>query len=246
MRVKEIVAADKKNMSLKGHLAELRQRILVCCLLVFIFFLIIFPHASVCLSFLQLPSAGLIGRLTFFAPAEAFLSLFKIAFFFALVVSSPVIFYQLWAFIRPALDREARTQGVLFLLSFVLAFISGVIFAFLFLLPAALKFLIGFSGRTLLPLISVSEYVSFVVSLLLGCGVVFEMPVLSYLLSRAGILDGRTLRKYWKYAFLLILIMAAALTPTPDVFNMFLLAMPMLALYEFSIWVAGWGARRKF
>jgi len=124
----------------------------------------------------------------------------------------------------------------------VAAFFSGILFGYFFLLPAALKFLIGFASGVLQPMISVSEYLSFVLGLLLGCGLVFEMPVLSFLLARLGMLDYRLLRRSWKYAVLVIFIIAAIITPTPDAFNMCLMALPMLGLYEVSIWVAKWSA----
>ena len=229
-----------KELTLIGHLSELRQRILVSLAVIFVLMLFSFSHASDILTILKLPAAGSIDKLVFFSPTEAFLAYLKISFFSAVFLSVPMILYQFWAFISPALGKETQEQGAAFLVFSVLAFITGIFFGFFLLLPAAIKFLISFSQGLLVPMISVSEYVSFVVSLLLGCGVVFEMPVLSFVLARMGILDYRLLRKNWKYAVIVIFIVAAIVTPTPDAFNMCLMALPMLFLYEISIWVAKW------
>ncbi len=233
------------ELTLVGHLSELRQRILTTLAVILVIMLVAFSHASEILTILKIPSAGSIDKLVFFSPTEAFSSYFKLSFFTALVVSCPLILYQLWAFIAPALDSKTRQQGAAFLTLSVLAFAAGVCFGFFCLLPAAIKFLIGFSQGVLVPMISVSEYISFVTGLLLGCGLVFEMPVLSFLLAKIGILDHRFLRKSWKYAVVVIFIIAAIVTPTPDAFNMCLMAMPMLVLYEISIWVAKFSRPRS-
>ncbi len=231
-----------KELTLVGHLAELRRRILLSLAVVILVALFAFTRVPEILVFLKFPAAGLIDKLVFFSPTEAFLVYLKISFFMAIAVSSPVILYQFWAFIAPGLGERAKKEGVLFLTFTVAAFFSGIAFGYFCLLPAAIKFLIGFAQGVLEPMISVSEYVSFVTGLLFGCGLVFEMPVLSFLLARIGVLDHRFLRKNWKYAVLAIFIAAAIVTPTPDAFNMCLIAMPMLVLYELSIWVVKFSA----
>jgi sec-independent protein translocase protein TatC len=227
-----------KELTLVGHLSELRQRIIVSLAVVLVFMLVAFSHASDLLTILKLPGAGSIDKLVFFSPTEAFMAYFKVSFLAALIAAAPVMLYQFWAFISPAFEKKVRDQGGVFLAFSVLAFGAGVLFGFFWLLPAAIKFLMGFSQGVLVPMISVSDYISFVTGLLLGCGLVFEMPVLSYLLAKIGILDDRLLRQYWKYAVVVIFIVAAMITPTPDAFNMCLMALPMLMLYEMSIWVA--------
>lgn len=230
------------ELTLVGHLAELRQRILVSAFLVLLLSVLAFGHVSEIFAILKLPAAGLIDKLVFFSPTEAFSAYLKVSVFTALALGSPVLLYQLWAFISPGLDETVRREGTFFLTFTVSAFFAGIMFGYFFLLPAALKFLIGFSSGVLQPLISVSEYISFVLGVLFGCGLVFEMPVLSYIMARIGVLDHRLLRRSWKYAVLVIFIVAAIITPTPDAFNMCLMALPMLGLYEISIWVAKWSA----
>lgn len=232
-------------MTLVEHLEELRRRIIVSLVLLIIVSALVFPLASKALTILKSPSSGLIERLAFFTPQEAFLIHIKISLFVGLVISMPVILYQLWAFVFPAIEDRLRRHGLIFLVSSVTAFISGSLFGFFLLVPTALKFLLSFSEGTLEPVISISSYTSFVMGLVLGCGLVFEMPVLSYLLSKLGIINPRFLRSKWKYAIILIFITAAIVTPTPDVFNMIILAMPMLVLYELSIWVSKFASKKK-
>ena len=234
-----------KELTLVEHLEELRRRIIISLILVTVISIFAFPFARKVLTILKAPSSGTIEKLVFFNPTEAFLIHIKIAFFVGLVTSMPVILYQLWAFISPAIEYKTKRHGLLFLISSIGAFALGVSFGFFVLLPAALKFLLTFAGDALEPVISASSYMSFVLGLTLGCGLVFEMPVLSFILSRLGVINHRFLRKAWKYAVIVIFIIAAIVTPTPDVFNMTALAIPMLFLYEVSIWVSKFSGRKR-
>lgn len=231
-----------KELTFVGHLEELRWKIIISLISITVISILIFPFASKILDILKVPSSGVIEKLVFFNPTEAFLIHIKIAFFAGLAVSMPVILYQLWMFISPAIETKTKKPGLLFLFFSVGAFILGSSFGFFILLPAALKFLLSFSGSVLEPVISASSYISFVLGLTFGCALVFEMPVLSFLLSRLGIINYRFLRRMWKYAVVIIFIIAAIVTPTPDVFNMTIIAIPMLFLYELSIWVSKFSA----
>lgn len=236
---------EGKELTLVEHLDELRRRIIISFAVIFTMSLLAFPFASKILMILKEPSSGLIEKLAFFDPQEAFLVNIKIAFFTALLLSLPVILYQLWAFISPAMDEKIKKRWVNFLVFSLGAFISGSLFGFFILLPTALRFLLSFAQESLEPVISVSSYTSFVVLLILGCGLVFEMPVLSYLLTKTGVVTDRFLRSKWKYAVIIIFIAAAVITPTPDAFSMTILAIPMLLLYEVSIWVSKLAKRRR-
>ena len=234
-----------KELTLIGHLEELRRRIIISSIAVIAISVLAFPLAYKALEILKAPSAGMIEKLAFFTPAEAFLVHIKVAFFIGLVFSMPVILYQVWLFISPAIGDKMRRMGAMFLFSSLGAFASGAAFGYFILLPAALKFLLSFSAESLAPVISVSGYISFVLGLILGSGLVFEMPVLSYLLTKIGVINHRYLRRIWKYAVVAIFIAAAIVTPTPDVFNMTIMAIPMLVLYEISIWVSGVSGRKE-
>lgn len=233
-----------KELTFVEHLEELRRRIIISLILITIASILAFPFAPTILAVLKAPSLGVIGKLIFFNPSEAFLIHIKIAFFAGFAVSMPVILYQLWAFISPAIETNTKKYSLLFLFFSIAAFIVGASFGFFLLVPAAIKFLLSFSGDSLEPLISASSYISFVLGLTLGCGLVFEMPVLSFILSKIGIINYHFLRRVWKYAVVIIFIIAALVTPTPDVFNMTIVAIPMLFLYELSIWVSRFSSRK--
>lgn len=234
-----------KELTFVEHLEELRRRLMISAISIALAGIFAFPFASNILKVLRSPASDTIGALVFFAPADAFLIHLKIAFFIGLAVSIPVILCQLWAFISPAIEINTKRAGLLFLLSSLGAFALGAGFGFFVLLPAAIKFLLSFSQGTLQPLISASSYISFVLGLTLGCGIVFEMPVLSFLLSKAGIIDCYFLRKARKFAAIAIFITAAIITPTPDIFNMTVMAIPMFFLYELSIWVSMLSRRKR-
>lgn len=227
-----------KNLTFVEHLEELRRRIIICLIVFSIGIIFTFPFSGNILRILRFPAVGLIDKLAFFSPTEAFLAYFKISLVSGFVISLPVLLYEAWAFISPAIEQRFRRYTVSFVTFFLLAFISGCTFAYLVLLPAALKFLLSFGKGEFEPVISIGKYISFVLAIILCTGLVFEMPVLSFLLSKLGILNYRFLRKKFKYAILVIFIIAAVITPTPDVFNMILLALPMLFLYEVSIWIS--------
>jgi len=229
---------SKKDLTLVEHLEELRKRIITCLVFLVIVSACSFPLRSYLLKILKLPASGLIDKLAFFSPQEAFTTYFKISVFSGLIASMPIILYQVWAFISPAIKKKPRKYSLIFIFFSLLAFALGCLFAYFLALPAALKLLLNFSQGELEPVISVGKYISFVVSIILCTGFVFEMPVLSFILSKLGIINYRFLRKRFKYAVLAIFILAAFITPTPDVFNMMLLAAPMLLLYEISIWIA--------
>lgn len=227
-----------RPLTLVEHLAELRKRIIIVLVAVGVASAASFPFAPHLLKILKLPALGVIKKLVFFSPEEGFLIYMRIAIICGLAISMPVILYQLWAFISPALEERFRKNSTYFILACFAAFMAGGLFAYFVLIPTALKFLLGFAKDELEPVISAGKYISFVTSLILGCGLVFQMPVLSFLLTKLGIINARILRKKYKYAVLIVFILAAIITPSPDAFNMLTLAMPMLFLYEISIWIS--------
>ncbi|MFA4842802.1 MAG: twin-arginine translocase subunit TatC [Candidatus Omnitrophota bacterium] len=233
-----------RDLTLIEHLGELRKRLIISLVAFGIGTVMSLPLASHVLRVLKEPAGGLIDKLAYFSPQEAFLIYMRLAFLCGLFVSMPVILHQVWVFIAPALEEKARKFGMTFILFCSAAFFSGSLFAYFFLIPPAIKFLLSFAQDELVAVISASKYISFVMTIILGCGFVFQMPILSFILTKLGIINPRFLRKKYKYALVIILIVAAAITPTPDAFNMLMLALPMLLLYETSIWVSFF-ARRK-
>lgn len=226
------------ELTLVEHLNELRKRIIISLAALGVTTLLVLPFASQLLKILRLPARGVIDRLAFFSPEEAFLIYMRVGILCGFTISMPVILYQLWGFCSPAMEVRVRKHSAFFIMSCFLSFVVGALFAYFILLPPALKFLLGFAKEDLEPVISAGKYISFITGLIFASGLVFQMPVLSFILAKLGVINSKALRKKYKYAIVIVFIVAAVITPTPDAFNMSLLALPMLCLYEISIWVA--------
>jgi sec-independent protein translocase protein TatC len=182
-------------------------------------------------------------QLAFFGPAEAIVAYMKVAVAFGIAIAMPMILWQCWSFIRPGLTRQERQFGVALIQWGGLLFLAGCAFAYWVLLPMSLRFLMQFGSRHLVPVISVSQYLSFTTTMILVCGAIFEVPIVVFLLARLGFVTPALLKRQWRQAVLAVLVASALITPTPDIVSMLLVAVPMLALYEASIWVAGFGLR---
>ena len=227
------------------HLEELRKRVIFSLLALMFATAVSVPFSPVVLKFLKYPSGGAIGRLVFFGPEEAFLIYMRISISAGLVIALPVMLFQLWAFLSPAIDERFKKHAFFFVFFSFLVFLLGCSFSYFILLPAALKFLLNIGRNDLEPVISATRYISFVTGLILACGIVFEMPVVSFFLTRIGIINAGILRRKFLYAVIVIMIAAAVITPTGDAFNMLMLALPMLALYEVSVWVSFFSGKRR-
>ena len=223
---------------LTAHLDELRKRLISSSVFFAVAAGVSFNYSSYFFRLLRKPLEGSVQKLVFFSPTEALAIYLNISFAAGLALSMPFLMYQAWKFVEPAMTGRLRRGPVLFVAAVTASFAAGVLFSFFVLIPPALKFLLGFAGPDLQPMISAQSYISFVVWTALGCGLVFEMPVLSYVLTRLGVLDHRFLRGKYRYAIVAIMITAAVITPTSDIFNMLMFAAPMLVLYELSIWVS--------
>ena len=162
-----------------------------------------------------------------------------------LIVSSPWILYQLWKFVQPGLLPKERKYISGIVTYTTLCFLAGVAFAYFVMLPYMLQFFATFGAASIQNMISVSEYMSFVLQLILLSGLIFELPMISYFLARLGILTPAFMRHYRRHAIVAILIVAAVVTPTTDPFTMGVFSIPMLLLYEISIWIAGIAQRKR-
>lgn len=234
-----------REFTITEHLEELRGRVLLSLAVIIVFTIASFPASSHILKFLKHPAAGFIDTLVYFSPEEAFLLYMRISFTTGFLLSFPVIMFQAWSFIAPAIDDTFRRRTIFFVGSSSLVFIIGCAFAYQILLPAALQFLLSMGQGELKPVISATRYISFVTGFMLACGMVFEMPVLSYFLTKIGLINPRMLRSKFKYASIIIVIAAAVITPTGDAFNMVMLALPMFVLYEISIWVSAFSSKKE-
>jgi sec-independent protein translocase protein TatC len=170
--------------------------------------------------------------------------LITLAVYLGIVLASPYVLYQIWLFVAPALYRHEKSAVTGFLFSTVFLFLAGIAFGYFMMLPHVLDFLIGFQGPVK-PLISINEYFELILMILLGLGLIFEMPILIFFLSVFGIVTPKFLVQNSKYAILLITIAAAVLTPTPDALTMLIFMAPMVALYFIGVGVSWLVVRRK-
>lgn len=217
------------------HLEELRKRILIGLGALLAGTLLGYLGSDRVLEFLLSPILGQIGEAYFFSPAEGLLVKLKVAFFVGTLLSSPVLFWQFWLFVSPAFYQKEK-WAFLFLVSVTVAlFVSGALFSFYVVLPPALRFFVGMRTPYLKPMISVTEYISFLSGMSLAFGVAFNLPVVLLGLTRAGILNGAMLRQYRRHAVVLIFIVAAILTPGPDIASQLMLAAPLFVLFEASV-----------
>ncbi len=226
------------ELTILEHLDELRRRIIIALISLCVSTALSLPFAGQALRILKLPAAGIVGKLAVFSPQDAFLIYMRVSFLAGFIIALPVILYQFWAFIAPAIEERFKQYLVYFIISCSVAFVSGCLFSYFILLPKALTFLLGFGVDELNPIIAADSYISFVVGLILSCGLMFQMPILSFILTKIGLINARVLRKKFGLAVIAIFVVAAIITPTTDVFNMMILAIPMLFLYEISIWVS--------
>lgn len=229
---------DDKELTLIEHISELRKRIIISALFFIISFIFLFPFSKNLLSVLKIPAYGLIDKFVFFSPEEPFLIYMRISGLAAVIISMPVFLYHLWEFIKPALDKNIRKNVSYFVMICFISFILGISFAYFIILPRGLTFLLSFCDSELKPFISASKYISFVSYIILGCGLIFQMPLISFILTKLKIINFQFLRKKYKYAIVVLFIIAAIITPTTDIFNMLIMAIPMILLYEVSIWVS--------
>lgn len=240
-------AEDDVPMSIIGHLNELRRRLFRMVIIVVLGFVAFYGVSEQLYAFLSAPLQACMpegSKLIYTSPQGAFFTYMKVALVASLFGTSPFTFYQLWAFIAPGLYREEK-KAVLPLAFFSsIFFLAGAAFCFILVFPIAFQFFMGFASETIVPMISVEEYLSFALKLLIAFGVVFEMPLFAYFLSRFGLLTPDFMRRSRRYAILVIFIVAAILTP-PDVFSQCLMAIPMLLLYEVSIYVSAMAYRKK-
>jgi sec-independent protein translocase protein TatC len=228
---------DEKKLPLTAHLQELRKRLILSFVAIAGGFALCYTFAEKIFDILAAPLLEMMptgGSLVFTSVAEAFFTYMKVAFISGLILASPFVLYQIWAFVAPGLYRHEKKYVIPFVLAGSFFFAIGILFAYYVALPVGFKFLLGFATDFIKPLPSMKEYLSFNIKFLLAFGLVFEFPVILVLLARIGVVDAKTLARQRKYAILLIFIFAAILTP-PDIISQLIVALPMIGLYELSI-----------
>jgi sec-independent protein translocase protein TatC len=228
------------EMTLVEHLLELRRRVVVCAIAVVVSSLLCFWFWSDILGWMLAPAREQIPdfRVASFSPIDRIEIIFKIGLYGGLIVSSPVLIYEALAFIVPGLtprERRVLLPGVFGVILFLLA---GMAFAYWIILPASLDFLLNLGSSEIESVTGVKQYVDFVIRIVFWVGVGFELPMVMAVMARLGMVRARQFINFWRYAIVLIAIVAAVITPTPDAYTLTLVAGPMLFLYVVGIFFA--------
>jgi len=223
-------------MPLVEHLTELRRRLIISAIALVIGGLIGFVIYNHILNFLITPYREVTGKdqFVFFDPLEAFATRLKVSAWSGVFLASPVILWQLWRFITPGLHKKEKRYAIPFIVASILLFMLGAVVALVTFKPA-LRFLIGVGGKNLTPLFSASKYLSLVMLMIVAFGVAFEFPIVLVFLELAGVVSSRKLRKWRRPAIVIIVIVAAVITPSQDPYSLFAMAVPMYIFYEGSI-----------
>ena len=234
--------SEKDNMHFLDHIQELRKRIFYCLISIVVFFIPSYYFSREIFGFLMDPIVKNLpegSSLIFIRPAEGFLTYLKVSIFAAFIFSVPVILYQLWGFISPALYRNEKKVVLPFILAGTLFFMIGALFCYYVVAPKGFAFLLGeYSTEYIRAFPTIKEGLSFLMSLIIGFGIVFEYPIVVFILARFGIVTSQWLRRQRKYAFLLSAIAAAIITPTTDAVSMMFMLVPLFVFYEIGIYVA--------
>jgi sec-independent protein translocase protein TatC len=243
--------AEITSMSFLEHLEELRRRIIYALLAVAVAFLACWFYAERIFGLMQQPimhalaSQGLEQKLVYLNPTEPFNMYLKVALFTAIFVASPFVLYQVWMFISPGLYRHEKRYVIPFMAFSVALFLAGGYFGYRIVYPAALDFLIEY-GRQFQPMITIGEYTNLFLTIVLGLGLIFELPIVVFFLSIMGVVTAGWMWRNLRYSILAIFALAAILTPTTDIMNLCIFAAPMIGLYLLSILIAWtFNPRRK-
>jgi sec-independent protein translocase protein TatC len=230
----------------KPHLIELRKRLGISVVSLIVMFFVMFYFHEIILEWMVEPlNTALIevgkksllaadGMITTSQVGGAFFVALKVSFFAAIIGALPIILFQIWMFVAPALYAKEKKMVIPFIVGGTVMFTIGVLFAYYIVTPFGFDFLITFGSFKFTPLINIEDYVGFFTKILFGFGIAFELPIFAYFLALLGMIDDRGMRGFFKYAIVIIFIVAALLTP-PDVLTQLLMAGPLIILYGFSI-----------
>jgi sec-independent protein translocase protein TatC len=236
------------KMSFLEHLDELRRRLVYAIISVAVGFLVALFFIDRIFGFVMRPLQEILpngGRLVYTEPTEAFLLQLKVAALAGLVMAAPLVIWQLWLFIAPGLYANEKRFAVPFVFFSSLSFVGGAAFSHFIVFPTAWAFLAGFTTDYMEFLPKISSTFGLYSKMLLAFGLIFQMPVLVFALSRMGVVTAGFLARHTKYAILVIFIVAAVISPTGDPVNQALMAVPMVALYGVSILIAWISGRRR-
>jgi sec-independent protein translocase protein TatC len=239
--------AELPGMSLMEHLDELRKRIVRAAIFLALGFVAAWAFHDRLVGFIQAPLVHIGKTLVFTHPMDPLNLDLQVSLIGGAILASPFILFQVWLFIAPGLYKKERRFVVPFMAATVGLFLSGAAFGYYWVLPGAMQILIVNFGHNFTPMVTIEEYSSFFLSIILGLGISFELPVLIFFLALFGIVSPRFLWRNIRYAILAVFVVAAIICPSPDPWTMCIYAVPMLVLYLIGIGVAWWvhPSRRK-
>ncbi|HET7102561.1 MAG TPA: twin-arginine translocase subunit TatC [Terracidiphilus sp.] len=232
--------AELPGMSLMEHLEELRRRIVHSALYLCAGFIVAYFYHVQLYALVEEPLNRLNIKLNYTHPMDPLNLYLQVSLIGGAILASPFILYQVWLFIAPGLYQTERRFVIPFMTATVGLFLTGAAFGYFWVLPGALKILIVDFGSNFNPMVTIEQYTGFFLSIILGLGISFELPILIFFLAMFGIVSPRFLWKNIRYAVLAVFLVAAIITPSPDPWTMCIYAIPMLALYMIGIAVAWW------
>jgi len=227
---------DEKQPFL-SHLKELRDRIIVCLIVLAMTFIFAYLFKEKVFTFLMQPFLTVMPEKSSFIftyITEAFITYFKISFVVAIFISSPVILYEFWMFVAPGLYEKEKKYAIPFILFGSICFIAGAFFCYYVVLPTIYKFFVSYAADFIIPMPDLKGYMNLTLKLLIIFGLIFELPLVAFYLGKAGIINYKMLSQKRRYAILGIVVISAIITP-PDISSQILMALPMWGLYELSI-----------
>lgn len=221
------------EQALRDHLQEFRKRLIICLVVVAIAALACYNYVDDIIALLSGPA----GKLYFMNPSEVFFTYMEIALYAGILFTLPVLLYEVWAFVAPALWPEERRAVLVILPTAVILFYVGLVFAYYLVIPAAVTFFMGFATQTLQPMFSLESYLSFILALTLPFGFIFELPLIVVFLAKIGLVTGDFLKGKRKILIVIAFIFAAVVSPTTDIFTQTMIAVPLIVLYEISLFI---------
>ena len=234
------------EMTFLDHLEELRWRIIYSLIGVIVGAVICFVFIDFLVDIVLLNPARKVGAdLQNLKPFGQVFLYFQVAIVGGLILSIPNVFYQLWRFISPALHKREKKYIMAIVIFSSLCFLSGIVFAYFVMLPLTLSFAAHFGSTTIKNQFAIDEYMSIIFSVMLGAGLIFELPMISFFLSKLGILKPSFMRKYRRHAIVIIMILAAVLSPGTDPVSQLVLAVPLVVLYEVSIIISKFSVKKN-
>ena len=232
------------RMTLLEHLDELRRRILRTLIVVLVAFFACFAFAEQIYQVLEVPIQPHVEKLSFLRITDPFIVYIKVALLAAIFLTSPYLVAQLWGFVSPGLYRREKRYAIPFIFFGSFFFLGGGLFGYFIAFPFAVDFLINL-GDNFEPVITIDFYLNTLMNILLGLAVMFQLPIVIFMLSQLGVVTPKFLMRHFRWAVLIIVIISAAITPTPDVVNMTIVAAPTLLLYLLGVGASALVQRRR-